>query len=504
MNSRSLFLYLVLFSNLHTYFLCNSSMNGEPVSDKIVSNQIGRLAIYNSKYVFPLRLYQDNILGEYDALHAQFANLYELISNSSSNGTDSVVSLLIEELHEWKHDYFSSKAQVYNLFNWELNGKTRQKRGLINAGGSLLKLLFGTAEHKDIISLNATLAKVFEHSKLQDVEINLHTHILNVTTKKINRINIVQRKLSNLISDLDTRLQESEDINQVIEQNVYNSNTFSSLILALMNLQQKTATLREGIIDMIRGTLSPAVVENDMLRNLLELIKGQGHSLLIDDNDISLNFYYDISIVNTIFEQETNSILFLVSIPINLQFGQTFNLYKVYSLYHSTGVSNIFTKFNTMPYVAINKDGSMVEFDNLLGCQRINTIYVCGLETEINNAPENSCTFRLMKVMQPYHPICTQTVLKLHKASFRLINKVWHYAIPKPMELYVHCKENLNKRSNYEQTITISGAGSIKLDQGCTATNNEIHLMATSKKFFQDSMNISMVQEYLPSYSGIE
>ena len=75
----------------------------------------------------------------------------------------------------------------------------------------------------------------------------------------------------------------------------------------------------EGILTMNRGILSPALVENDMLRRMLHMIREQGHSLLVDDSDISLNFYYDISTVHSIFEQNTHSILFLVSIPITFQ-----------------------------------------------------------------------------------------------------------------------------------------------------------------------------------------
>ena len=483
------------------------SYEGKFIPDEIVANPAGKLAIYNSKYVFPVRLFQEDVIGEYLTLHKQFLHLYELISITPSNVTasiSSIVSLLLEELQEWKHDYFSSIAKVHNLFNWDIHGNKRSKRGLVDLGGSLLNVLFGTAEQKDITSLNLTLSKVFEHTKSQDMEINLHSQILNVTTRKINRINIVQKKLSNLISELDDKIQSMENITEVVELNQYHSNAFSSLILALMNINQKTASLGEGIIAMIRGTLSPLVIENDTLREFLQIIVEKGHSLIINDNEISLNFYYDITTVNAIFEHQTNSILFLISIPINLHHGEIYNMYKITSLLRSTPVSEVFTAYKVAEYLAIGENGGVMELDSLQGCNHIDKIFVCALQQEVVNQPESSCAFRLLNSLTPYSPICSKSMIKLKRPSFRLLNRIWYYATPEPLELYIHCfTDELSKRTEYVQNITLTGAGSIKIDSGCTATNEKVHLMATSKKFFDDAINISMVEEYLPSITEI-
>ena len=213
-------------------------------------------------------------------------------------------------------------AQVHNLFTWEIEplSPSRIKRGLFNAGGSFLNFLLGTAENKDILDLNRTMSKLYEHSRSQDVEINLHTEILNVTAKNMHKIEVVQKKLSNLVEDLGNQIEDISNLSKVLEISMYNSNAFSSLILALMNLNQKTSTLREGVISMVRGKLSPAIIDNTHLQNLLAIIKEKGHSLLIDADNISLNFYYDIATVDAIFDPHTSSILFLVSIPINYEY----------------------------------------------------------------------------------------------------------------------------------------------------------------------------------------
>ena len=493
----------LIFLNLT--FVSSFSFADKSPPEQILSRKIGKLAIYSSKYIFPLRLYEDDILGQYASLHAQFIALYELIEpNIPQNLTGSIVDVLLEELQEFKHDYFHSVRSVSNLFTWDVKAHpSREKRGLFNGGGSILNFLLGTAEQSDIDSLNGTLSKVFLHAQTQDVEINLHTEILNVTTQKINKINIVQKKLSNLILELDQKLQSEDNFSRIIESNMYNSNAFSSLILALMNLNQKTSTLREGIISMVSGKLSPAIIDNAKMQELLQIIRQKGHSLLVNENDIALNFYYDISSVNSIFDHKTSSILFLVTIPINLFEQQVFDLYRNNPLYTSTSVNDIFAMYKIKQYLAENNDGSIIELDNMLDCQRIEKVYVCGLTMELSNQPEKSCSYRLMNKIEPYHPICHKQLFKLHKPTFRLINRVWYYTIPEPLTLNIHCFDKVTQRSNHVQTVTLSGAGQMELDHGCTASSPEIRLLASSRNFFHKKLNISIIKEYLPNYSVI-
>ena len=72
-----------------------------------------------------------------------------------------------------------------------------------------------------------------------------------------------------LVIDLSDQFEKFDNITQILEENLYNSNAFSSLILALLNLNQKTLVLKSGVEDMMVGTLSPSIVDNEALQHLL-------------------------------------------------------------------------------------------------------------------------------------------------------------------------------------------------------------------------------------------
>ena len=89
--------------------------------------------------------------------------LYELVDpKEKTNMTDSLVSLILDELTSFKHDYFHSLDSVSNLFTWSVKGApNRSKRGLVNGVGEIARFLFGTAMDTDVSALHETIAKKY-------------------------------------------------------------------------------------------------------------------------------------------------------------------------------------------------------------------------------------------------------------------------------------------------------------------------------------------------------
>ena len=226
------------------------------------------------------------IVGQYDNLHYQFTHLYELISpETKTNVTNSLAEMIIEELKEWRKDYSNSISMINHMFQWDLDSPhMRQKRGWLNAIGIASKVVFGTAMNSDIVKLNSSLEHLINTGKNQQLQINLHSQIMNITTARISRINIFQRKLVNLVNSLSDKLNSMENFSNILEENLRNSNAFSSIILGLMNLNQKTLVLKNGIEEMVQGRLSPGIVDTKTLRFPLSLIKNAGHSQIVNND----------------------------------------------------------------------------------------------------------------------------------------------------------------------------------------------------------------------------
>ena len=355
------FIYLNLSQTTNTN-LSSSELKNDLFQNGIITSDIGKLVLFNSHYFFPLRLFYADVVGHYDDLHTQFLELYTLIdSQERSNMTNSVIDILTEELRQYKHHYFDSLDVVKNMFKWSVNDSTnsnliRNKRGLINGGGLILKYLLGTAQDSELQDINTSVNNLLRNSKTHDLQINVHNRILKLNTVKIHRIDEVQKNIVNLVNDLAEKFDSFDNFTQIIEQNMFNSNAFSSLILALMSLNSQTLIIKSGIEEMMSGRLSPGIVDTKTLRYYLSIIKNEGHSLLLNEENTNLSFYYDIAQVNAMYDADTASILFLISFPINFIETKPFSLIQVTSLPIKSSYSQIFSKYKVKKYIAMNED----------------------------------------------------------------------------------------------------------------------------------------------------
>ena len=500
--STLVFLYIFPYLT-HSYSLNSSLQISKAEYDSfksgIIAKDIGKLTIYNSHYIFPLRIYHSEIYGQYAYLHDQFEALYELINPSTpQNLTNSLVEVILEELKDWKSDYGDSISIINNMFKWSLDPPNlrRTKRGYLDGIGSFSKMLFGTAMDSDVNHLNSSMTKLLSRFKTHELQLNIHTKILNVSTARISRIDIVQKKLVRLVNDLADKIEYYDNFSQIIESQIYNSNAFSSLILALMSLNQKTVILKKGIEEMMQGKLSPSIIDTKALRYYLTLIQKEGHNLLINENDILLSFYYNIAQVHSTLESETSSILFLVSFPINFSVTKTFDLKEIISLPVASYYENIFTKYRVEKYLAISSNGKYFERNTLADCKKSQNIYVCPLTTQLNVNHNQSCALRLINNIMPLEPICSTNLVRLSAPTFYLDKGIWYYSTPYPIELKISCNDKYYRAWINVRNETLKGSGKIRIGMGCWAVSKNIYLMPTEMNFYIKGRNYSQKVEH--------
>ena len=496
-------LWFTVISNLILYINCTPESEYDPFQYGIIHKNIGSLAIYNSHYVFPLKLYMSEIIGQYDHLHHQFTHLYELISpEAKTNITNSLAEMIVQELKEWRKDYSNSISMINHMFEWDLNSKhQRQKRGWVNAIGKASQVLFGTAVNSDILKLNSSLEHLLNTDKAQQLQINIHTKIMNITTSRISRINIVQKKLVNLVNDLADKFNKMDNFSQIIDENLRNSNAFSSLILGLMNLNQKTIVLKNGIEQMVQGRLSPGIVDTKSLRLFLSLIKNAGHSLIGNNDKKTLSYYYSLSEVHSHFDKDTSSILFLVSFPISFSYSKMFKLTQIISFPLNSKFSTIFTKYKVPKYIARNTDGLYMEKDTLDECKKANDIVACPLTTNLNKRKNESCAISLLENLSPPEAVCATTIIKLKSPEFYLSKGIWHYATPYKLEMNISCNDKHFQKWITTKSQILKGTGKLKIGMGCVGVSESIYLMQTEEDIYIKNRNYTFTKEIIPSLS---
>ena len=452
-------------------------------------------------FIIPLRFFKEQIIGQYTELHTQFMALYELVDpKEETNVTNSLVSLILDELISFKHDYFHSLDSVSNLFTWSVTRiPNRRKRGIVNGVGEVARFLFGTAMDSDVNRLQETVKNLYANNREQELEFNLHSKILKVSTDRINKIEVVQAKLTKLVLDLADQLEDLNNFTQVIEEQLYNSNAFSSLILALMNLNSKTNVLKRGIESMTSGQLSPAIIDNKALQNILEIIKSQGHHLILQDQNMPLSFYYKLATVHSIFESDSSSILFLVAFPISYESPETFSLKSIHSMFRESQFPKVFSRYKLKKYLALDNQDRYMETNDLSYCQKIKTVHVCPIKTNFYGKHNESCTLRLIENITPIEPTCNEELVQLNQPVFKYLKNYWYYAIPAPIDLQIMCKDDVWHTDVNVQNLTLKESGRLIIKHGCSGQGNGIYLMSSSRNIYRKGRNITIIQEIMPN-----
>ena len=78
---------LILFFSLIHFLNADLLLSEESIDSHkngILTKDMGSLALFNSQYVFPLRLYEDELLGHFAEIHLQFVKLYNAIFTTQS------------------------------------------------------------------------------------------------------------------------------------------------------------------------------------------------------------------------------------------------------------------------------------------------------------------------------------------------------------------------------------------------------------------------------------
>ena len=494
---------LILFFSLIHFLSADLLLSEESIDSHkngILTKDMGSLALFNSQYVFPLRLYEDELLGHFAEIHLQFVKLYNAIfEKSQNNDTDPVMQLLLNELELWKHDYYHSLTVVKNLFRWSIpvHEPHRLKRGAFNGGGYLLKLLIGTATEDDVNLLDKSVNKLIATSKLHEMEINLHSHIINVTTTKINNIQAIQNKLEKVVTQLNANIDNLDNFTDVLQTDLYDSNAFASLILALLQINQKVSLIKKGITTMMSGVLAPEIVDTETLQEFLAVIKKK-HFLLFDADDISLSFFYDTATVHSMYDHKSNSILFLVSFPINILYSQPFSLKEVSPILLESNIPNIFTQLDVPKYLAINANGNYFEKQDLLDCTKWQHVHICPLRKGLQTNQNNSCTLSKINNIKPSAAVCNTRLIKVQQPIFTLHDNYWYYASTVNFTLHIHCLDIYYESWTHVDNVTIMGTGRIKINHGCVASSEHIYLKATAKSIYSEARNVTFEQEPLP------
>jgi hypothetical protein len=401
-----------------------------------------------------------------------FLHYYDLSSiRDSISNVESHIGIYLEYIKSADPLYFRDTSvttnqiflndlkSIYGKFNGLSKTHSKQKRGLINGLGTIIKSITGNLDHDDARHFNNAIQTL---QKNQDVignklnsGISFNKQMLetfNVTLSTIvsneNKIRVTLNEILRDVNMTNYRLSDYIKINCLC--NLIKSN--------LQNILDYVNMLENAVAFSKLGITHHSVVGSDsimfMSNVLFKLYDKQ--EMLINENT-EIRDYYDIITCGSFYAD--NRIVFVLKFPIMYK-----NTYTYYQLF-PTPTYNSTILIPPKPYLAVSGDKHQYMEKE---CKQFQEIYYCEEAFFTMTSRSDDCIYLLILK----HEITANCQYTAFKTNFELLQKLddYHYAItcPQRTKSRLLCDE--------EETRFIEGTYLIEIPEGCSFTTKSTSL----------------------------
>lgn len=419
-----------------------------------------------------IRIFDLNPLKtEYDLLYSNYVAL-----NSSLYNNNFSVDF-IREMYNYQYLLDHTTLEVRRKFKQllpETEIKLRQKRGLINAAGSIIKAITGNLDQDDARKYDKTIHELSKkNTNLQKViqhQTSLTISAINKFNESISKLSSNQLILRSKIMQIENMLKEL-NLKLIFNKGILFYHMIFTQLITAMNIISKIIENLENAITFAKlATLHPSIIEPEdllfELQNLNKILKT--NKLPYEPNLENIQLYEKLATVKAY--QKNNKLIFIIELPIvEIEHYYHYHLFSFPVENHN----NIFqfvipkTKFlflNEHSYSLTNKE-----------CQEIIPgEFICHLPDSrpVNeNAP---CEIQLIQFTKNYsncHP--NYMMLKDEKIQ-KIQHNQWIVILPEETTITNYC-------NNGEEKSSLKGSYVIKIPEDC-----KIQLKSTILQSYQE------------------
>lgn len=326
-------------------------------------------------------------------------------------------------------NYLATKlSKIYSQL--ETFQHSRNKRGLINGLGSIIKSISGNLDQTDAIKYNSAIQTLHENEQKLEVQIEQHVSLSKTWMLQNSEL------LTNITKNQE---QIGNVLNSIIKNKDSDFTYFAHMAQHLLILSDNIDSLFEALhkleytLGFIRASSTPhTVVSLAEIRNMLDKLRIL--YLKHEIPDLELRDYYDIIKLGYFYRD--NQIVIVFKMPI--AFPQLYNLYKLSVIPNK----NNQILLPTLPYIAISgEDSTYMEAE----CPKVNSLYLCETKTRYKTPDEPNCIQHLI-LHQELLPSCKLTTVILKKEAVEQLDEK-HYTMnfPKPTKVKIFCKQEIYK-----------------------------------------------------------
>lgn len=345
----------------------------------------------------------------------------------------------------------------------------RNKRGLIDGLGSIIKSISGNLDYTDAIKYNKAINILQNNEKKMELEFN-------------NHMSLTKEWMLNHSHLLENVAENQKKIIQVIDRIVCENNTdmgkYSRLVQYILMLSDSIESLYEEInkleinLAFIRASSTPhSILSLGSLRNMLDRLR----KIYAKEEvlDIELREYYDIMKIGYFYVG--NKIILVFKVPLILPV--TYNFYKLSIIPNKNHLALI----PAQPFIAIHGiDFLYIEAE----CPKTNSWYLCEDKNNHKALHHPDCVHKII-TKQELHPTCELTPVILTRAALEQLDDR-HYTIsfPVPTKIKTHCGQ--------EQYKTVQGSFLAIIPYNCylsapefTITNSHDYIKGRALKIME-------------------
>lgn len=173
------------------------------------------------------------------------------------------------------HSEFDKLFKEFNSFLRALSGRdespyrTRQRRGAIDFLGFLSNLFFGTATQAQSDVIHSKLLRLHSLSTEERRQPNLHTEVLNATVRDLHHIHSAISLLESAPALANAIIRQFSLKTLQIKGEMLIVETLILLKLSLSDLNNDTLNLKLGLQQLPQTQVSPLMIPNDVLLQVL-------------------------------------------------------------------------------------------------------------------------------------------------------------------------------------------------------------------------------------------
>lgn len=383
-------------------------------------------------------------------------------------------------------DYMTRLKELLTLLP-----RARGKRGLVDAGGHVLKFLFGTMDSNDLEVINSKIESVYDNvdeilnDNKERITIlkTMHEEVVS-NTKTINKVINNLKEYHKQMHETVVKLFSREEVVKVQLNHLVK---YLKLHTALSEIKEtvnqannRMVRLHQGVEDLSQNKLtSNLVTPNEYLRVLhsVEQVLPRGSKLFLPVSLENIHKFYSIAKVNSYIVNRTLRVVTRLPLKNDEKLFQVYDVIT-FPVYNEKLTRWVEWKVDPLKLI-ISKDRlsySLFKKDSFSQNCQVNELVICPLIDVVMNVYKRPhCITDLFK--GGIFGICERKIISgLESPLIVRTPSRWIFSTSKPHSVTLNCYESSGNVS--VTTHTISGVGELNYTGRCDVITDSMRIPA--------------------------